>query len=396
MRLGFSACGIQGGKTGVAQYIFGLLRALLARHDAPDLTLFVLENDAPFLEFARGKAHFHLISERSRTPLKNIFWHQTKLPGLAKSLGLDVLHVPTYRRLVWSKRCPLTATIHDLAPFHIRGKYDPARMLYGRVIARLLARRQDAIIAVSESTARDVKRFFSIPEERVHMIHNGLDHARFNPAGTGDPWRSLDAAWQLDRPFIIYLSRLEHPGKNHVRLIDAFSRFKLATKSDWLLAFAGSDWHGADVIHKAAAESPVRTDIRFLGFVPDDALPSLYRSAAAAVYPSLFEGFGFPPAEAMACGCPVLSSRRGALAEVVGAAAGVLEPEQPAQMAAALERIAQDDAWREQLRRAGFLNAKRFDWNANAEQVLRCYRKLLQPPIQLMVRSGCTKSGSPI
>jgi glycosyltransferase involved in cell wall biosynthesis len=142
-----------------------------------------------------------------------------------------------------------------------------------------------------------------------------------------------------------------------------------------LLALGGSDWHGAETIRAAAAQSPFARDIRFLGFVPDAAMADLYRAADVMVYPSLFEGFGLPAAEAMACGCPVLCSRRGSLAEVVADAADTIEPEDVADIAAGLERLASSPAHREHLRQAGLVNARRFNWVANAEKVLEVYRQ---------------------
>src|SRR6185369_11488659 len=106
--------------------------------------------------------------------VKNIGWHQTKLPQLARELQLDVLHVPSYRRLLGRRPCPLVATIHDLAPFRVAKKYDWKRMFYGRVIARRLAQRQDEVIAISENTARDIVHFFGLPREKITVIHNGL------------------------------------------------------------------------------------------------------------------------------------------------------------------------------------------------------------------------------
>lgn len=366
---------IGGGKTGVAQYVIALVKAMLDMPDRPEVTLFILEKDLPLFQFSAERARHVVVSERSRPPIRNIVWHQVRLPRLARQAELDVLHIPSYRRLLWRKPCALVATIHDLAFCHVRRKYDPARMFYGRVLARGLARRQDQIIAVSQSTAADVQRFFRVPSNRMRVALNGLDHGRFRP---GDPAIARVEAgerWGLNRPFLLYVSRLEHPGKNHVRLIQAFSRFKAATGSDWLLALAGSDWSGAPAIYSAAHASGARDDIRFLGFVPDLDIPNLYRAADAAVYPSLFEGFGFPPVEAMACGCPVLSSRRGALAEVVADAAGTLDPESVFQMESALTRLAKDTPWREGLRAAGLENARRFDWKENARIVLSCYHR---------------------
>src|SRR5207248_1931471 len=180
-RIGISTSVIQRGQTGIAQYLFALLRAFLPSADQHRFTLFVLEEDLPLFDFAKGKMELVPVPERFRPPVKNILWHQTELPRLVRQHQLEVLHVPSYRRLLWQKPCALVATIHDLAPFHVARKYDWKRMLYGRVIVRRLARRQDGIIAISENTARDITKFFRLPRERITVIHNGLDHERFFP-----------------------------------------------------------------------------------------------------------------------------------------------------------------------------------------------------------------------
>jgi glycosyltransferase involved in cell wall biosynthesis len=266
-------------------------------------------------------------------------------------------------------------TIHDLAPFHVKGKYDLARMFYGRVVVKSLARAQNELIAVSHCTARDIERFFGIPQSRIHVIHNGIDHDRFFP-GDSDAAR----AWVSERhgisaPYFLYVSRLEHPGKNHVRLIDAFVDFKKSTGSDWQLVLGGGDWHGSDVIKAAAASSACAKDIRFLGFVPESDLPNLYRAARGMVYPSLFEGFGLPPVEAMACGTPVISSARGALEEVIADAALVIDPENVADMSRALAGLYADAGRADVLKSKGLANAARFHWSRTAEQVAGIYDK---------------------
>lgn len=373
MKIALSTSVIQRGKTGVAQYVFALVRSLLQHADEHDFHLLVLEDDMPLFEFARDRMTLVPVSEKWRPAVRNIFWHQVLLPRWLRQHGIDVLHVPSYRRMPFHAPCATVATIHDLAPFHVKGKYDLARMLYGRVLVKWLARRQDQILAVSTCTARDIQRFFRIPLERQRVILNGLDHARFHP-GPAKPQPSLE------QPYFLYISRLEHPAKNHVRLIEAFNRFKAATGSPWLLALGGSDWHGAEHIHAAAAASPYAADIRFLGFVPDEALPDLYRAAGAFVYPSLFEGFGLPPVEAMACGCPVISSAAGALAEVVGNAARLIDPENIDSLQHALQALATSESTRRRLIQLGLENARRFDWDTCAARVLQAFRSALPSP----------------
>src|SRR5262245_36266465 len=174
MRIGITTSVIQRGRTGIGQYVFALLRAFLRSGTSHQFVVFALEDDLPLFDFARGQFELAPAPERFRSPVKNIFWHQTALPRLARKHKLDVLHVPSYRRLLWPKPCALVGTIHDLAPFHVSGKYDWKRMFYGRTIVPRLAGRQDRIIATSENTARDIARFLQLPRGRVTVVHNGL------------------------------------------------------------------------------------------------------------------------------------------------------------------------------------------------------------------------------
>jgi glycosyltransferase involved in cell wall biosynthesis len=369
MKAGLSTSVIGRGRTGIAQYVFGLVRGWAGRAEAHSLVLFVLEEDLPLFDFARDGVELVAVPEQFRPPVKNIYWHQTRLPRLARQLGLDVLHVPSYRRMLWARPCARVATIHDLAPFRLAGKYDWKRMLYGRHWAGALARRQEEIIAVSRTTAAAIGECYKAPAERVTVILNGIDHKRFSP-GPGDA-----ARFGLSGPYFLYVARLEHPGKNHWRLIEAFNRFKTKTGSPWKLALAGADWQAAEVIHRAIRQSPFASDIHCLGFVPEEDLPDLYRGASVFLYPSLYEGFGLPPIEAMACGCPVMASENGALGEVLGGAAEIVDPTSMESMALGLESLAGDDSQRATLRKAGLERARSFDWGATAEATLGIYER---------------------
>ncbi len=376
MHIGISALMIQGGKTGIAQYLFGLVRALQRETHGHRFSLFLLEGDLPFFDFVSPEMGIVPVSEEYRPAVRNILWHQRRLPGLVRQMGLDLLHIPSYRRLLGSRPCKLVATIHDLAPFRVPGKYDWKRMFYGRVVARWLAHRQDRIIAVSENTAGDLLKFFGLPRTRITVVHNGIDHQRFFPAPPQPAKDWMANRYGVSGEFFLYVARLEHPAKNHVRLIAAFNEFKESTRSGWQLVFGGSDWHGAPAIHAAIKHSPYRNDIHSLGFVPDAELPEIYRAADVLVYPSLYEGFGLPPLEAMACGCPVISSPRGSLAEIIGNAAVAIDPENIRDMALQLERLAMDESARERYRVAGLAHARSFDWTRTAAQTMSVYERV--------------------
>lgn len=377
MRIGISTSVVQRGKTGIAQYLFPLLRGLLPQLGEHHLTLFVLTEDLPLFEFLGNRAELVEVPEDARPPLKNILWHQATLPRLISRRKLDVLHVPSYRRMLWPRPCPLVATIHDLEAFQVKGKYDWKRMFYGRVVTRALAKRQDFIIAISNNTARDIARFFRLSSEKLAVVYNGLAHNRFFPGSRTQAAQQIERRYGLTPPFFLYVARLEHPGKNHVRLINAFEEFKAATQADWRLVFAGSDWHGAEVIYEAIRQSPFAKAIRCLGFVEEQGLPDLYRAADVFVYPSLYEGFGMPPLEAMACGCPVIASARGSLGEVLGDAAVPIEPDDIHIIARELFRLATTPSLRNDSRAAGLAQANKFNWTETARQTMNIYERAM-------------------
>jgi glycosyltransferase involved in cell wall biosynthesis len=368
---------MQGERTGVGQYVIALVRALLRFADEHEFHLWVLRSERKLFEFASGRMVLQEMPDRLRPPLVNIGWHHTMAPRWLIEQGIDVFHVPSYRRLIWRRPCALVATIHDLAPFRVPGKYGVARMFYGRVIARQLASRQDRIITVSEETARDVVRYFGVESARVRPVYNGLDHDRFFPATAERGLTEGERAFGIEAPFFLYVARLEHPGKNHVRLIQAFDAFKRRTASVWKLVLAGSDWRGAEIIHETARKAEFGGDIHRIGFVAQEALPEWYRRAGGFVYPSLFEGFGFPPLEAMACGCPVVCSNRGSLPEVIGNATLAIDPEDLEGLERALECVALDHGLRERLRAAGLAQARRFQWSTTAERTMLTYAEAL-------------------
>ncbi len=373
MKIGISTSVIQRGQTGIAQYLFALIRAFIEAGGRQQFVLFVLKEDLPLFGFAASAMQLVIVPESFRPPEKNILWHQFCLPRLVRQHGIDVLHVPSYRRLLWRRPCALVATIHDLAPFRVARKYDWKRMVYGRVVARWLAERQDEIIAISRNTGADITEFFRLNPDRVRVIYNGVEHTRFFAEPREKAKALMKELHNLARPFFLYVARLEHPGKNHVRLITAFHQFKASTKSNWQLVLAGSAWTGSEAIERVIAQSPVSQDIRRLGFIADADLPKLYQAADTFVFPSLYEGFGLPVLEAMACGCPVLSSTRGSLGEVIADAAETVEPENGADLQRQLTRLASDAKLRERLRAAGLKRAQQFNWQTTAAATLETY-----------------------
>jgi glycosyltransferase involved in cell wall biosynthesis len=376
MRIALSVSVIQRGQSGVASYVFGLLDGFREIGAKLDLVLLGLEEDEALFARWRDLLQWIAVPERYRPAVRNVWWHQTALRPLLRQERIDVLHIPSYRRIVVRPPCPQVVTIHDLAAFSLRTKYDRARMIYGTYVVKHLARQVEAITAVSHATAQDIDRYLGIPKEQVRVIWNGIDHRRFRPLAAQEVSAALDRFGQR-KPYFIYLARLEHPAKNHLRLIQAFESFcqGFPAQSHELL-LGGADWHGADVIHRHIADSPQRDRIKALGFVSDSDLPYWYAGAAAMIYPSLFEGFGLPPLEAMASGCPVISSDRGSLLEVVGNAARIVDPESVEAITAAMVEVVFDRQRASTMVGQGFLRALEFSWAKVAQGMCQVYQQV--------------------
>ena len=174
--------------------------------------------------------------------------------------------------------------------------------------------------------------------------------------------------------FFVYVSRLEHPAKNHVRLIEAFEQFRSRSGCPHRLVLVGSDWHGASAIHERAAKLVASGDVIITGYVEKQAMPHFLRAAESVVYPSLFEGFGLPVIEAMACGAPVACSRSSSLTEIAEGRALLFDPGKPAEIADALEQLATDPGLRERLRQLGLEHAAKFTWARSVEETIRVWQ----------------------
>jgi len=309
-----------------------------------------------------------------RHPLLNVAWHQLALPRWCRKRRYDVLFLPAgNRRLPLGAPCPSVGTVHDFSSLHVEAKYDPARMFYITRVLPFLIRRLTRVIAVSQSTKRDLVEYAGVPEERIAVIPQGVDHGHYFPRDTQAASRAA-AGRGIRPPYLLFVSRLEHPGKNHVRLIRAFAHLKEAARLPHQLVLAGSPWTGAEEILRAARSCAAAADIVFTGFLPARELPELYSGAELCVYPSLYEGFGLPVLEAMACGVPVACSNCSSLPEVAGDAAALFDPGDEEAIAAAVEKLLADPALRAAHARRGLARSRAFGWPETAARTLEVLR----------------------
>ena len=283
---------------------------------------------------------------RATAVARDVGWYLAGLPRAAR--GLDVLHCPTFRAPLRSP-VPLVVTVHDLAVLRHPDVFNRWSRTYGRLVVPRVVRGADRVIAVSEFTKRELVELTGVRDERIRVIPNAIDETFTSdgPAAEGD--------------YVLTVGTIE-PRKNLPRLFEAVHGLDLE-----LRVVGEEGWGRSDVdvgLHH----------FRFLGRISDQLLAQQYRNARVFVYPSLYEGFGIPPLEAMACGAPVVTSRGGALEEVVGGAAVLVDPLDPASIRAGIEEAL---TRRDELRAAGFERARAFTWRAAADATADVYRELV-------------------
>ena len=373
MRLLVSCVPYDGGKSGISVYVREVVAALAAQ--GHELTLLCepgeeLRLGRETLDDRRGKTS-RLASDVpcqipsisaprwTRRPALSMLWHLFVLPfWIRRHRGdFDGFFIcAANRRVCAFYPLPTAATVHDLANFHIPGKYSRLRMFYLAHVLPHYAKKAQHLVAVSGATRDDMVKYWHCREDQVAVLYNGLV-ARDSP-------RTTNSA-------ILYISRIEHPGKNHVRLIEAYSRLPRETAAAHPLVIAGSDWKDAEIVHEAAKRSPNAAFIRFTGFVTGEKLAEVWAEAGFYVFPSLFEGFGLSLIEAMAQGIPCACSNNGSLGEIAGDVALTFDPGSVDEIAAALARLLDESAAEREARiKRGFEWIKRFSWEDHAKGIV--------------------------
>jgi len=366
MRIGLTTFGADGGKSGISRYLISLLREFAQMPEMPELDIITYQHEREIFIPPQAPFTAQDISVSWQRPVKNILWHQLFLPSLCRRHGYDVLFLPAAnRRVALSAPCPMVGTVHDFSSLHVKGKYDRARMFYITRVLPMLVKRLTHVLTVSECSKRDIVEYAGVPPERVTVTPLGVDTSRYAPGDAQLALQQMQARYAFNRPYLLYIARLEHPGKNHVRLIQAYEAARQREKIDHVLILAGSDWDRAEEVHAAAARSQCANDIIFTGFVAEADLPMMYRGADAFIFPSLYEGFGLPVLEAMCCGVPVACANVSSIPEVAGDAGVLFDPYDIDAMAGAIIALATDAALRDTYRKRGLARGELFSWRAS-------------------------------
>jgi glycosyltransferase involved in cell wall biosynthesis len=358
---------------GVGTYVQNLVQSLARLDHDTEYALVCRREDCERIE--QLGPNFRPVPDRSGN---YSIAEQFTIPlGLAR-LRPDLFHAPHYV-LPALTPCRSVVTIHDC--IHLMfPQYLPGRLAhtYARIALWLATHRSARVLTVSEASKRDILRFFQIPAEKVDVIYNAIDD-RFSEAADPAQMTRVRERYQLHDRFLLYSGNVK-PHKNLERLIDAFHRLRQRGFTDIQLLITGSEISRYATLRRAVHRYNLHKHVRFLGFLSVETLAILYRLADVFVFPSLYEGFGLPPLEAMACGTPVLTSNVSSLPEVVDDAALLIDPYDPESIADGMEQILSDDALRTDLIRRGRARAGSFSWDASVTRVLAIYRQVAAQP----------------
>jgi glycosyltransferase involved in cell wall biosynthesis len=361
---------------GIGRFVRSLIGALSDLDgDTSYLLLHAAPNGLVEARFPSGKNFVRRELKFTQRYL-DIAWHRLKLPLPVDLITgpVDVFHSPDFV-LPPVRRARTLLTVHDLAFLLYPECADESLREYLERAVPRSVRRADFVVADSENTRNDVICLLGARPERVEVVPGGVD-PMFRPVEDEQQLASFRERFELgDQPFILSVGVIE-PRKNHRLLFQAYELLRERRKVPHRLVVVGRrGWLWEDAIAQAE-RSAFRDDIIFLGFVPDEDLPTMYSAASVFAFPSLYEGFGLPPLEAMACGTPVVVSKSSSLPEVVGEAGLQVDAQDPDGLAAALELLILDEPLRADLRRRGIERAATFSWSAAASKLLAVYRKL--------------------
>ncbi len=349
---------------GIKNYLYYWTRQLRQEANGVEIQLF------PFLDEARWLDHEGSVANPFTTFMRlGMLFLLNRFPNDISGWmdpEVDVFH--TCKVLYPPRRAKLTATIHDLTCWLLPETHSPANVAADKLFAERILKRADGLISVSEATRQDAARILKVPEEKIRVIHHGVADPFFQV--TAEDAKGVRGRLGLSRPYLLFVGTIE-PRKNIDRLLDAYSQLPASTREEFHLVLAGPPgWAHKETLARLRNPSP---GIRYLGYVGEWDLPGLFAGATGFVYPSLYEGFGFPVAQAMAAGSPVITSNVSALPEIAGGAAMLVDPLSEAALRDAMQELLTSPSRRQEMVDRGRENARRFSWIECARQSLEFF-----------------------
>jgi glycosyltransferase involved in cell wall biosynthesis len=372
MRIALNAMQVRAAKSGVGQHIHALVEALVEVAPQEHFTLYCSPQNVRNYSFQAPNYEARVWGLPEKARVVRLLHEYAFLPSELARRGYDLFHGMS-NFLPPRKVCPYVVTIHDLA-YYVHPERCPwLRRQYWYAMTRRTVELADAVITDSQASRRDIEHFFPSLQGRIHVILNAA-HRRFRPLDLPREQTHLPALG-VDFPYLLYVGTLE-PGKNVERIIRAFDSIAGAFPRHHLLIAGDCGWLYEGIL-AAASTARARDRIHIMGHQPDDVVVELMNFCEVFVFPSLYEGFGLPPLEAMACGAPVITSNASSLPEVVGDAALLVDPLSIEEIAAAMHRVLGDAALRHELREKGLARAGQFSWKNAAKETLSVYKSVL-------------------
>ena len=370
MRIGIISDRLNRSLTGIGNYVYNLVSEL-SKIDNGNIYLINCEENNLFPELHKIiiKNPFKIFPKKSF-----YFWHLYLNYYLKRrKLYLDIIHSPENASLfVKLRNQKKIITVHDIIPLYFPNTYTKITVFRYKLLLSKTLKTSDKIITISYNTKQDIIKHFKIPEDKIKVIYLAANE-KFKPLNKNEISK-IKQKYNLNYPFILYVGTLE-PRKNIPTLLKAFYKLKKLGIKHKLVITGKKGWkykHIFETIEKLNLQK----DVIFTGYVPDEDLPALYNAADLFVYPSLYEGFGLPPLEAMACGTPVITSNTSSLPEVVGDAGIMVNPYSVDELANKMYEVLTNDGLREELSKKGLERSKLFSWKKCAEEHLKVYEEV--------------------
>lgn len=372
MRIALDATALPSQPGGAGNYILNLGRALMELESPHEIIILTHKADRGLFKLRPNlEAGLYFTSDRGRP--HRLIWEQVSLPRLLKKLRIDLLHSPHYTIPLHSS-VPVVVTFHDMTFFLYPHFHQFIKRWFFPWMIQQSSQRSAAILTVSESTRRDAIRLLDVLPEKITTTPLGLDPI-FKPIKDAAHLQAIQNKYLLPDRFIFHVGTLE-PRKNHTILLRAFAEIA-GEFPDHHLVLTGSPGWNKNEIGRAILDSPVRDRILVTGYADLQDLPALYSLAELFVYPSVYEGFGLPVLEAMACGTPVITSSVSSMPEIAGNYAMLTEPGDVLSLKNAMRALLDNPEHAKMMAKQAEIRARQFTWQAMAEKTLQVYEKVL-------------------